>query len=136
MSQPIAAMIARFQAAVALDAVAGPYLEEAVERSAFPYAVIGQIQGTDNIRSFGTIYTEQVHVQIDVYHTSAATLRTYHDAVHTLFDRQTFSVTGGTLVGCTEIGTPFLVHDPDLSPGNLHVYRSSHDFIVQVDRTR
>jgi hypothetical protein len=134
MSATIAAVITQFQGDVTLAAINGPYRDFAPERKAYPYAVVTQIPNA-HTPAFGTRYIENVHVRIMVFHTSASTLKTYHDAVHDRFDRESFTVSGGSQMSCVEQfehtrATPFFSDD------NERVYNSIHDFIVQVDRAR
>lgn len=134
MAATVAGAITHFQGDATLVAVSGPYRDRAIERTNFPYAIVTELETTPDA-SFGSRYIEETRVRFGIHHTAAATLKTYLDALKTRFDRQSFSVTGGTLMSSTLL-TEQLIDTSRVSPDNKRVFFAAADFLFKVDRAR
>lgn len=124
-----------FTGASSLTDFGAPYFGVLPENFSLPAARISQITGLGPVQTLDGKYVHREYIQITLFHSDLDALETYQDAVKTRFDRQTFSVNGGTLIGCQltncMVNTQHVVKDT-----GEPVYAAMTEWLMQVDRSR
>lgn len=77
------------------------YIDEDPPNSTLPYWKFSQLELSSSVEeAFGTGYLQNYEIQIDIYHTSFATLKSLQDTLHARFDRASISMTSGDCIRC------------------------------------
>ncbi len=105
------------------------------EGTALPYArqfIVSEVQPD---AAFTTRYISETRVQVSLFHTNLATLKTHFLALKTLLDRATLTLETGTFLNCTRGNSMLATEEASLLNGsNSPVYHAWADFVVKADR--
>lgn len=75
----------------------GLWLGTAKDRAGLPYATLS-VSGGEREYLMGAGNVQDFTISIAMHHTNDSTLRTYHAAVQTLFDRKTLALDNGSII--------------------------------------
>jgi hypothetical protein len=135
MSLLLAGIKTHFTGAAALSSVGAPYFAAAPEKLSPPYARVSEITSIKPLQTLDAKYVERKLIQITIWHTALETLITLQEAVKTRFDRQTFAISGATLIGC-QLSNDFIADGGPAYLTGEQVYAGVTEWLMQVDRSR
>src|SRR4051812_24142942 len=108
------------------------YYDELPENTEKPYAMFSIITSVPE-PTFGSRYTENSRVQIDLFGTDFNAMMGYHDTLNSHFDRCTLSPASGSAIECVRaMNLPPRLDGTNKA--NDKVYHVGSDFRCRIDR--
>jgi hypothetical protein len=131
----IEAIVTKFNATSALDAIDGPWVVRAPKDKSLPYCVFMTITGQKPVEMFGSTYLEPVPIRFKIIGVDAPTLAGYQDSLHTAFDRYSL-LTGSDKILTMNRDGQWLDTFFDADENGEEVFQAISDYECVVQRTR